>query len=220
MSWDSLVRRAISASFVSWVIVAAVMASATPAAAATADDSYDGSDLWLRYEPVSDSQRRHEYRRLVTTIVVENASRNKVHRHTEDLQMEPGSRERLVESSLEAARSELVRGVRGLLDRRVPVNNKPGNKLPDGAVIVGTRDSSNAVRRHVSARALASAGDEGYVIRSLRSGHRRLTVIAGNTEVGALYGTFAFLRLMQTQRSIRNLDISEAPRVRNRHLNN
>ena len=95
MSRESLVRRAISASFVSWVIVAAVMASATPAAAAAADDSYDGSDLWLRYEPVSDSQRRHEYRRLVTTIVVENASRNKVHRHTEDLQMEPGSREQL-----------------------------------------------------------------------------------------------------------------------------
>ncbi|HYH88344.1 MAG TPA: alpha-glucuronidase family glycosyl hydrolase, partial [Solirubrobacteraceae bacterium] len=202
------------------MIAAAVMASATPAAAAAADDSYNGSDMWLRYEPVSDSQRRHEYRRLVNTIVVENASRNKVHRHTEALQMEPGSREQLVRTSLEAARNELVRGARGLLDRRVPVKGKPGDRLPDGAVVVGTRDSSKAVRQHVSARALASAGNEGYVIRSLRSGRQGFTVIAGNTEVGALHGTFAFLRLMQTQRSIRNLDVSEAPRIRNRHLNN
>ena len=87
-------------------------------------------------------------------------------------------------------------------------------------MIVGTRDSSKAVRQHVSARALAAVGDEGYVIRSVRTGRSRFTVIAGNTEVGALYGTFAFLRLMQTQRSIGNLDISESPRIRNRHLNN
>ena len=197
-------------------IAAALIASAAPAPAAAAEDSYSGSDLWLHYAPASDSQRLREYRRQVSAIVVENAGRNKVHRHTDDLQMEPGSTEQLAETSLEAARNELVRGLGGLLDRPVPVRTNPG----DGAVIVGTGDSSQAVKRYVSAHALASAGDEGYVIRSVRSGDRRFTVIAGKTEVGALYGTFAFLRRMQTQRSIRNLDISEAPRIRNRHLNN
>jgi len=203
-----------------WVIVAALVALAASAPATAADDSYSGSDMWLHYVPVSDWERRHEYRRLVSTVIVENAGRHKVYRHTDDLRMEPGSSEQLVQTSLEAARDELVRGLGGLLDRPVPVKTRAGNTIPDGAVIVGTRDSSKAVRQHVSARALASVGDEGYVIRSLRRGHRRFTVIAGNTEVGALYGTFAFLRRMQTQRSIRNLDISDAPRIRNRHLNN
>ncbi|MEO3873398.1 alpha-glucuronidase family glycosyl hydrolase [Nonomuraea sp. B12E4] len=186
----------------------------------TADDAYDGSDLWLRYVPVSDPNLLWKYRETVTTVIVENAGRNKVHRHTPNLGMAPGSAERLVESTLEAARDELVRGLRGLLDRAVPVRADPGDRPPGGAVIVGTRDSSQLVRQHLSARDLASVGDDGYLIRSVSRGTREFTVIAGNTEVGALYGTFAFLRRLQTHKTITRLDISESPRVRNRHLNN
>ena len=185
------------------VLVLAVFAvGATPAAAE------DGSDLWLRYEKAGDKQ----YRRAVTTVVVDNVHANDVHRHTPGLRMEPGSSERLVESSLEAARDELVRGLSGLLGRRVPV----ATGTPRGAVVVGTRESSATVRRHVSRRDLASVGDEGYVIRSVSD----FTVIAGNTELGALYGSFAFLRRMQTERRITRLDLADEPRVENRHLNN
>jgi alpha-glucuronidase len=228
MAGETVVRRvagadrrgAAGARLAAALIVAALIASAAPASSAAAEDSYSGSDMWLHYVPVTDQARLHEYRRLVRTIVVENASRNKVYRHTADLHMEPGSTEQLVQTSLEAARNELVRGTGGLLDRPVPVKTTAGNEIRDGSVIVGTRDSSKAVRQHVSAHALASVGDEGYVIRSFRTAQRRFSVIAGNTEVGALYGSFAFLRRMQTQQSIGNLDISEAPRTRNRHLNN
>ena len=107
-------------------------------------------------------------------MVVDNVHANDVHRHTPGLRMEPGSDERLVESSLEAARDELVRGLSGLLGRRVPV----ATGTPRGAVVVGTRESSETVRRHVSRRDLASVGDEGYVIRSVSD----ITVIAGNTD--------------------------------------
>ena len=141
------------------VLVLAVFAvGATPAAAE------DGSDLWLRYEKADDKQ----YRRAVTAVVVDNVHANDVHRHTPGLRMEPGSTERLVESSLEAARDELVRGLSGLLGRRVPV----ATGTPRGAVVVGTRESSATVRRHVSRRDLASVGDEGYVIRSVSELHR------------------------------------------------
>jgi alpha-glucuronidase len=199
-----------------WVAACAIAAAAliaAPASASASDDAYDGSDLWLRYERVSDAGRLQQYRQSVRAIVLENAERNKVHRHTEDLRMEPGSSETLVESTLEAARNELVRGLGGLLDRDVPVET--GGAVPDGSVIVGTRESSAAVRQHVSADDLRSVGDDGYVIRTSRGS----TVIAGNTEAGALYGTFAFLRLLQTQRRIGDLDIAESPRVENRHLN-
>jgi alpha-glucuronidase len=206
--------------FVALVIVAALAVCAAPVSAASSEDSYSGSDMWLHYVPVSDRHLLDHYRDSVTTVVVENADRNKVYRHTANLQMESGSAEKLVETSLQAARDELVRGLGGLLDRSVPAKTSPGNRIPDGSVIVGTRDSSQAVRRYVDADDLASVGDEGYIIRSLRSGSRKFTVIAGTTEVGALYGTFAFLRLMQTERPITSLDIAESPRIANRHLNN
>ncbi|SDL82976.1 alpha-glucuronidase family glycosyl hydrolase [Nonomuraea jiangxiensis] len=186
----------------------------------TADSEYDGSDLWLRYVPVEDPGLLRKYRETVTTVIVENAGRNKVHRHTPDLSMAPGSTERLVETTLEAARDELVRGLKGLLDRAVPVTTEPGDRPPDGAVIVGTRDSSKVVRQHIPAGDLTPLGDAGYLIRSFTRGTQGFTVIAGNTETGALYGTFAFLRRLQTHKTITRLDISESPRIRNRHLNN
>ncbi len=186
------------------LLVLAIFAIGAPSAAAE-----DGSDLWLRYSRVDDPDRLREYRGAVRAVVVDNVHANKVHRQTADLRMEPGSSEKLVESSLEAARDELVRGLSGLLGRPVPV--KSG--APEGAVVVGTRESSEIVRRHVGARELA---DEGYVIRSVSG----LTVIAGKTEVAALYGSFAFLRRMQTQQRITDLDIASSPRIANRHLNN
>ena len=101
-----------------------------------------------------------------------------------------------------------------------PCTPAPPPASPTASVIVGTPESSRAVRQNVAAAELAAIGDEGYVIRSLARGGRDITVIAANTEIGALYGTFAFLRLLQTQQPIGDLDISEAPKVANRHLNN
>ena len=188
------------------MLVLAVLAAGVPSASAAPPE--DGSDLWLRYVRVDDGERLEQYRRAVTTVVVENADRNKVHRQTPGLRMEPGSSEKLVESTLEAAQDELVRGLRGLLDRPVPADSGAGS-VPHGAVVVGTRASSEIVRRHVTERDLAAVGDEGYVIRSVSRRATAFTVIAGNTEIGALYGTFAFLRRLQTQKRITGLDISD-----------
>jgi alpha-glucuronidase len=195
------------------LLVAALVFVAAPQAVAASPDDYGGSDMWMRYVRVSDHERLAQYRSAFKSIVVENAGRGPVYRHTPDLRMEPGSSERLVATTLEAARDELSRGLGGLLDRRLAVQDRG---VPDGAVIVGTRDSSSAVRQLVRARDLASLGDDGYLIRS----NHRHTVIAGNTDVGALYGTFAFLRSLQTETSVSRLDTEEAPRVENRHLNN
>ncbi|GAA2184660.1 alpha-glucuronidase family glycosyl hydrolase [Micromonospora lupini] len=201
--------------------VAATLAVATtPATAAESPDDYGGSDLWLRYVPVSDAKLLRDYRRTVTTIVVENADANRVHRHTTDLAMAPGSAEKLAESTLGAARDELVRGLGGLLDRATPVTAVSGDRIPDGAVVVGTPASSPLVRRLVSTRDLDRVGDEGYLVRSLSRGKDRFTVVAGNTDLGALYGTYAFLRLMQTQKPVDHLRVAESPKIKHRLLNN
>ena len=204
--------------FVALVMGVALMAVAPPPVlAAAGDDTYDGSDLWLRYVPVSDPRLLQRYRDSVTAIVVENADRDKVYRHTPDLGMAPGSTEALTESTLGAAKAELVRGLGGLLAREVPVQEGPS--IPDGAVVVGTRDSSGIVRRHISAGDLAAVGDDGYLIRSVAKGRHRFTVIAGNADLGALYGTYAFLRRIQTHEPVTRLNIADSPKVRHRHLN-
>ena len=66
----------------------------------------------------------------------------------------------------------------------------------------------------------ASLGDDGYLIRSVGHGANRHTVIAGNTEVAALYGTYGFLRLMQTDKPISGLDVVSVPKVKSRWLDN
>ncbi|MBP2326890.1 alpha-glucuronidase [Kibdelosporangium banguiense] len=197
--------------FVACIVLAGLLTTVQPAVAAQSDSSYDGSSMWLRYVPVGDPGLLAEYRRSISTIVVENSDREKVHRHTPNLSMAPGSAENLMESTLAAARNELTRGLGGLLDKAVPVETSPR----DGAVIVGTRDSSPIVSRYISARDLASIGKDGYLIRSVSQG----TVIAGNTDIGALYGTFAFLRLLQTHKPITGLAIAETPKIKRRHLN-
>ncbi|WP_410590101.1 alpha-glucuronidase family glycosyl hydrolase [Amycolatopsis sp. lyj-23] len=190
-------------------------ASAAQASPPGFPDDYDGSDLWLRYEPVADPGLLARYRTTLGAIVVENADRTKVHRHTANLSMAPGATEHLVESTLAAARDELVRGLRGLLGRSVPVRDG----FPDRAVVVGTPDSSPLVRRLVPARDLAPLGSDGYLIRSLcRDGHRSI-VIAGNTDVAALYGTFAFLRRLQAEQPLTDLKLSSVPRINHRYLN-
>ena len=78
------------------------------------------------------------------------------------------------------------------------------------------------MREYIAAADLASVGDEGYVIRSLSRGrHAQFTVIAGKTEIGALYGTFAFLRLhADAEARSRTWTSPQSPRIKNRHLNN
>ncbi len=190
-------------------LTSAVHAEAAPEAA------YDGSSMWLRYVPVSDPGVLRTYRHTISSIVVENADSTKVHRHTPDLAMAPGSAEHLAQTTLAAARDELARGLGGLLDQNVPVETSPR----DGSVIVGTRDSSKAVNRYIPAQDLVPAGPDGYVIRSISQRGQRFTVIAGNTDIGALYGSYAFLRLMQTQKPVTGLSILETPKVKHRHLN-
>ncbi|MDT7816024.1 MAG: alpha-glucuronidase [Acidobacteriaceae bacterium] len=151
----------------------------------------DGYRLWLRYQLLP-KQMIAAYRPRVTSVVVPERS-----------------------ASLNAIRAELVEGCTGLLGRPVSVAD---TVVHDGAIVVGTPTSSSLISGLGWQRQLASLGTEGFRIRSLRLGHHSVTIIASNSEVGALYGAFYFLRLMQTLQPIDNLDVSEKPRLQLRVL--
>ncbi|HYO63793.1 MAG TPA: alpha-glucuronidase family glycosyl hydrolase [Pyrinomonadaceae bacterium] len=158
-------------------------------AAARADDGYR---LWLRYDalPRRDAE---SYRARVTSVVVQGRSQ-----------------------TFDAVRAELSAGCAGLLGRPVPIANRVER---DGAIVVGTPDSSALVNALGWRRRLDALGPEGFLMRTARVGRRRVTVIASAGEAGALYGAFHFLRLLQTLQPVARLDIGERPRLRLRVLN-
>src|SRR5262249_22687039 len=112
-------------------------------------------------------------------------------------------------------RSELVNGCSGLLGQSVPALTKVER---NGAVVVGTPQSSSLIAGLHWESQLAQLGPEGFRIRSVRIGARPVTVIASAGEVGVLFGSFHFLRLLQTLQPIDRLDVSEKPRLQLRML--
>jgi alpha-glucuronidase len=111
--------------------------------------------------------------------------------------------------------AELQRGLSGLLGASVPVSQKVET---DGAIVVGTPANSPVIAGLGWSEPLASAGDAGYLIRSATVGRHRVTVIASPGEIGALYGVFHFLRLIQTRQPIAPVKIAERPRLELRLL--
>jgi alpha-glucuronidase len=176
------------------VLVLLLLCLIAPASAAAQEDTYNGSQLWLRYVPVPDAER---YRATVANVVVENATANPVYRHTPTLAVEAGGTERLVRSSLEAAREELTRGLSGLLGTSIAAVETP----TAGSVVVGTRESSPTVAAAIPAADLIAS--EGYVIRTVGS----RTIIAGRLSWAAF----------QIERALRRHGLLDlAPRIADR----
>ncbi|HWA31158.1 MAG TPA: alpha-glucuronidase family glycosyl hydrolase, partial [Rhizomicrobium sp.] len=149
----------------------------------------DGYDLWLRYTPVG----KHwlaQYRAEAASLVPEGNS-----------------------PTIADAQNELARGLGGMLRKAPPVETSVDR---NGAVLFGTPASSPAIA--ALNLPLQKLGNEGYLIRSVAvSGHRAIA-IAANSDIGVLYGAFAFLRLMQTRSLPAAIDIASAPRIRHRVL--
>lgn len=113
-----------------------------------------------------------------------------------------------------AARDELLRGLGGLLGAAPPLSDHVGR---DGALLVGTAASSPVVARlGIDTRGL---GREGYLVRSIVVDGHRATLITANSDIGALYGAFRFLRLLQSGRLPARLELRDAPKLKLRVLN-
>lgn len=149
----------------------------------------DGYDLWLRYRPV-EKHWLASYRTAARSIVPEGNS-----------------------ESIAAARDELARGLAGMLREHVPVEPAVNR---DGAILLGT--PSNSASTASLNLPLKDLGDEGYLIRSARINNHKVIVIAANTDIGLLYGAFAFLRTMQTRTLPDSIDVESKPRVQHRML--
>jgi alpha-glucuronidase len=151
-----------------------------------------GHDLWLRYPPIEDATLRNGYRRAVSAIVASTDS------PTGHLIV-----------------AELQHGLGGLLGVPVPLSRAVE---ADGALVVGAPATLPAIARLHWSAALTRVGDQGYLIRTTSVGGHTVTVIASQSEIGALYGAFHFLRLVQQRQPVVPLEVAEHPRIAQRIL--
>ena len=111
-------------------------------------------------------------------------------------------------ATIQAATEELNRGLSGLLNKNISLS-KTGN------LIVGTIQNVNNTNGLLTKEMALTIGNEGFMIYAQKGN----IVITANSDIGVLYGTFHFLRLMQTGQSLANLNIIEKPKVKHRILN-
>ncbi len=152
----------------------------------------DGSQLWLRYVKVNLPARLAEYQAGLTQVVTAGSS-----------------------ATLQAAQAELVKGIGGLTGMTIPVVSAP---TAAGAVVLGTPASSTIVSSLALGSSLTAVGSEGYLVQSTTVSGRAAIVIAGNTDVGVLRGSFALLRQLQCHHTLAGLALSETPKVQRRIL--
>lgn len=150
-----------------------------------------GHDAWLRYAALDEAAVR-QYRTSVPGVVTMLS-------------------DRVVGDS---ARTELVRGVRGMLGRTLRVEARvPG----EAAIVAGTLDD---FRRAAPQFALATTlGPDAYWLKTVRVGGMRYIVIAAANDRGVLYGTFGLLRKIALAEPVDDFDERQTPSAPFRWVN-
>ncbi len=150
----------------------------------------DGYRLWLRYDQLP-SQSLKRYRERIKSIAVQGQS-----------------------ATFDSIRRELSLGCTGLLGRTVVVSDRD-----DASVVVGLPQTLTLIRKLGWEADLKNLGPDGFRIRTIKATNGPVIVIASTTDIGALYGTFHFLRLLQTDQSVDRLKLDQSPRIKLRILN-
>jgi alpha-glucuronidase len=153
----------------------------------------NGYRLWLQYDIISDDKLLTEYRKSITGWIIEGES-----------------------PVLLASGNELQLGLNGLLGQTVPVVSSVRNH---GVIVAGTPKSSEIIASLNLKDKLKDVNDEGYIIINTLYKRKKIIVIAANNDIGVLYGTFHFLRLLQTHQSITGLSVGTSPKTKIRLLN-
>ncbi|WP_171092310.1 alpha-glucuronidase family glycosyl hydrolase [Usitatibacter rugosus] len=150
----------------------------------------DGYELWLRYR------------------ALEGAQRTRVLAHAKVIVAPAGP-----SLTALAAVAELHRGLSGLVGRPPEL----AREIRKGAIVLATPASLPAIAK--LDLDLASLGQEGYLLRATKVRGHAVTLVAANSDVGLLYGTFALLAAMRTGVDLAKIDVRSAPKVALRMLN-
>ncbi len=152
----------------------------------------DGYRLWLKYDLVLNQQKLNEYKQSIKAIEIEGES-----------------------PTIKAVRHELQIGLNELLGLNIPEVNSLNQ---DGTVIISKYKGSQIFSKIDLKNKLEKIGTEGYIIISTELNNKKIIAITANEDIGVLHGVFHFLRLLQTNQDIDNIDIVSFPKIKLRIL--
>jgi alpha-glucuronidase len=155
-------------------------------------DDEDGYRLWLRYEPITDRKLAQRYQKQIQSLLIAGDSPTNA-----------------------IIREELNHALTGLFGAPPPESQQLKNRQ----LLIGTPHNSPIIAEAGLANELAGLGDEGYLLRSAKIRGKNVILVAGNTDVATLYGTYHLLRLLQTQQPINDLAVQSMPKMDVRVLN-
>jgi alpha-glucuronidase len=151
-----------------------------------------GYDAWLRYAPLGEPARKYDQLPQVVVSLDDSVISN-------------------------SARDELVRGVQGMLGKKLRVEPKITGA---DAIVLG---KAGAVQKALSesGRKLTFKvpSDEGFLIKTFDVSGKRIVAIIGGSDRETLYGAFEVLRRIATGTPIYGVDIREEPAAPVRILN-
>ncbi|HEX9827053.1 MAG TPA: alpha-glucuronidase family glycosyl hydrolase, partial [Flavobacteriaceae bacterium] len=157
--------------------------------------SNNGYKLWLQYTFIQDQTKRANYQAQIKSLSVIGKS-----------------------ETMQAVSEELKSGIIGMFGAEYYAKIKEV-KYKDGEIICASETNLRSDIKSVLTEDLMKINKEGFIIKSLKINGDIKTVITGKTDVAVLYGVFHFLRLIQTNQSINDLNINSSPKLNVRLLN-
>lgn len=159
----------------------------------------NGYDLWLRYKPAGSSSLMHTYKPVFRQVFLNGNS-----------------------VTMQCMRQEISRAASGMLGIN-PVFRQKAD-FGGGLIIISDESNPDAGKptENIIKKNPADAlklGPEGFLIKSGTIDKKPFVMIKAETDIGAFYGLFHLLRLMQTQQSVLTLNVISVPRLKLRMLN-
>ncbi|MBW4888514.1 alpha-glucuronidase [Mucilaginibacter sp. HMF5004] len=150
----------------------------------------NGYDLWLRYKPVTNAILKSRYRSMLDHVFF------------------PAESDRL-----KVAENELGIGLAGMIGTKLQETT-----IAQSGLVIATIDKIGQLKKFIPAGTSEKIGAEGYIIKTVNNAGHLTVVLTANSDLGILYGTFHFLRLLQTEKSLTALSIIDYPKTNYRVL--
>lgn len=149
--------------------------------------------LWLQYNAVNNSALASEYKNNLKGFVVLGNS-----------------------ETIKIAEKELQVGFEDMLGviPKIKSDFKEENNL-----IIGSQSNLNSDIKNELKFDFDKISNEGFIIKSISIKNKKQIIITGKNDVAVLYGVFNFLRILQTNRSVKDLHIADSPKTNIRILN-
>ena len=153
----------------------------------------DGYRLWLRYDKISNTTLLSQYKKVISHPFVLGES-----------------------ATIQIIKKELSNALSGLTGTNIVCNN---SSTSTATLLFGIASHPGFIKNFSDKVNLTEITGDGYAINSVSIQGKKRIIVAAKTDIGLLYGAFRFLRHLQTNQSIENLNIVSSPLLKLRMLN-